>query len=294
MPVLKESPEWVENIYGVDVGDPVSGGESGVVNQPLRDLAKRTLYLKSLLSRVSTELASINDLVGGIDVSDALMKEENLADLPNKAVARTNLGVSAEDHKHDADYLRIAQSLADVPDPSAALQAIGAAAKEHSHGYYQNWIVGQIFMFAGITTPPNCLDCNGGLVSRATEAELFKVIGTLYGAGDGSTTFRLPDFRGVVPRGWDNGRGLDSGRSFGSYQNDALQNVTGKFIADAPNGVNATGPFSATRRGVGPGSSWGETSSYDIAFNLSNSARIANETRMKNIAVRFIIVARSK
>lgn len=294
MPIINETAEWVERIYGVDIGDPVAGGESGPVNQPLRDLAKRTAYLRARHAELEVALGELEGLVGGINVSGALLKEKNLSDLPNKAQARTNLGVAAADHAHDARYLRVDESLSDVPDPDAALAAIGAAAKEHSHGHYQNWIVGQIILFAGITTPPNCLDCNGGLVSRVTEAELFEVIGTLYGAGDGSTTFRLPDFRGVVPRGWDNGRGLDSGRSFGSYQEDALQNVTGTFRADAPNGSNATGPFVATRKGSGPGSSWGETGSYEISYDLSLSARTASETRMKNIAVRFIIVARSK
>jgi len=54
--------------------------------------------------------------------------------------------------------------------------------------------------------------CSGQAVSRTTYAALFAAIGTEYGVGDGSTTFDLPDLRGEFLRGWDNGRGVDSGR----------------------------------------------------------------------------------
>lgn len=233
MPVLKETPEWVENIYGVDVGDPVSGGETGVVNQPLRDLAKRTQYLKGLLSSVSKELASISDLVGGIDVSATLMKDKNLADVTNKATARANLGVATADHKHDSDYLRVAQSLADVPDPLAARLAIGAAAADHTHDalyLFRKMFIGVVFPFATNTLPSDYfIEANGALLSRRDFPELFGVIGTLYGAGDGINTFRIPDYRGCELRGWDHGRGLDPNRAFGSYQADAIKGHTHKY-----------------------------------------------------------------
>jgi microcystin-dependent protein len=66
--------------------------------------------------------------------------------------------------------------------------------------------------------PTGYLECSGQAVSRATYADLFNVLGTSFGAGDGSTTFNLPDLRGEFIRGWDHGRSIDSGRSFGSSQ----------------------------------------------------------------------------
>jgi microcystin-dependent protein len=54
------------------------------------------------------------------------------------------------------------------------------------------WPVGAYMMFAGAAAPANFLACNGAAVSRATYSALFAVIGTTYGAGDGSTTFNLP------------------------------------------------------------------------------------------------------
>ena len=53
------------------------------------------------------------------------------------------------------------------------------------------------------TAPTGWLLCNGAAVSRTTYASLFAVIGTIYGSGDGSTTFNVPDFRGRVPAGVD-------------------------------------------------------------------------------------------
>jgi len=54
---------------------------------------------------------------------------------------------------------------------------------------------GFIAAFGGTTTPTGWLECNGQNVSRTTYAELFSAIGTTWGAGDGSTTFTLPDLR---------------------------------------------------------------------------------------------------
>lgn len=58
----------------------------------------------------------------------------------------------------------------------------------------------------------------GASMRRAAYASLFAAIGTTYGAGDGATTFALPDLRGEFVRGFDDGRGVDVGRSFGSSQ----------------------------------------------------------------------------
>lgn len=75
---------------------------------------------------------------------------------------------------------------------------------------------GAITEFAMITPPTGYLVCNGGSVSRTAYVDLFNAIGTVWGAGDGSTTFNLPDFRGVFRRGLDLGRGLDPGRALNS------------------------------------------------------------------------------
>lgn len=60
---------------------------------------------------------------------------------------------------------------------------------------------GTLAMFATDTPPSGWLICDGAAVSRAGYNDLFLVIGTDYGSGDGSTTFNLPDFRNVSPIG---------------------------------------------------------------------------------------------
>lgn len=78
--------------------------------------------------------------------------------------------------------------------------------------------VGKISMFARSTAPSGYLKCNGAAISRTTYAALFSAIGTTFGIGDGSTTFNIPDLRGEFIRGWDDARGVDTSRAFGSWQ----------------------------------------------------------------------------
>lgn len=67
----------------------------------------------------------------------------------------------------------------------------------------------------------------GQSISRVTYSRLFlKVqhqLGSVYGQGDGETTFQLPDYRGEFFRGWDGGRGVDIGRIWGAHQDDEFK-----------------------------------------------------------------------
>ena len=78
---------------------------------------------------------------------------------------------------------------------------------------------GAVQYFAMNTAPTGWLKANGAQISRTTYSSLFTNIGTTYGGGNGSTTFTLPDLRGEFLRSWDDGRGADSGRGFGNFQN---------------------------------------------------------------------------
>lgn len=91
---------------------------------------------------------------------------------------------------------------------------------------------GTILAFAGTAIPVGYLLANGASLSRTTYAQLFGVIGTTYGNADAST-FNIPDLRGEFLRGLDNGRGIDSGRNLGTFQNWQLANHTHTFVGDA-------------------------------------------------------------
>ncbi len=88
--------------------------------------------------------------------------------------------------------------------------------------------------YAGVTPPPGWLLCNGSAVSRIIYAGLFAVIGTAYGAGDGSTTFNLPDMRGRVPVGIG-ASGVIIPGDVGGEQNHILT------VAEMPSHTHTTG-----------------------------------------------------
>lgn len=116
-----------------------------------------------------------------------LERSKNLSDVVDKATARANLDIYS---KAETDTLA----------PS-----------------------GEVAFFARSTAPSGWLKCNGAAVSRAAYQRLFEAIGTTFGAGDGFNTFQLPDLRGEFLRGWDDGRGIDTGRTFGSWQAQQLE-----------------------------------------------------------------------
>ncbi|WP_374520394.1 phage tail protein [Hydrogenophaga sp.] len=110
--------------------------------------------------------------------------------------------------------------------------------------------VGDVKYTARNTAPAGWLKANGAAVSRTTYAALFAAIGTTYGSGNGSTTFNLPDLRGEFIRGWDDARGADPGRVFGSFQSGDIQShahgITNMRVAGSgvSSGVNIA-PYEA-------------------------------------------------
>lgn len=95
-------------------------------------------------------------------------------------------------------------------------------------------MIGQVSFFAMATAPTGWLICNGATLNRTSYTDLFTAIGTTYGAGDGTTTFVIPDLRGEFLRGFDGGRGVDTGRTLGSAQSHAYgsHNHTGSTSTD--------------------------------------------------------------
>lgn len=151
---------------------------------------------------------------------EALLKSQNLADVPDKAQARTNLGI-ATTADYDSRYLRQVQNLADLPSKPTARGNLDVYSKQEVIDLINNLQpAGEVSAFARNTAPDGWLVCDGAAVSRTTYARLFAAIGTRFGAGNGSTTFQLPDLRGEFVRGWDAGRGVDVSRGFGSSQGD--------------------------------------------------------------------------
>ena len=172
---------------------------------------------------------------------------------------------------------------------------------------------GAVLYFAGRTAPAGWLKANGAAVSRTAYAALFAAIGTTYGAGDGRSTFNLPDLRGEFLRGWDDGRGVDAGRVFGSAQAHALQShqhglamaadwagddlwfeQVPKSTFEIPRGKTAVA-IRDTRNLIDTTT---DVPGYSAAFNVPNMATqpnltqpeyVSGETRPRNVALLAII-----
>jgi len=144
---------------------------------------------------------------------------------------------------------------------------------------------GKVDFYAKNAAPTGYLKCNGAAVSRTTYAALFAAIDTVFGAGDGSTTFNLPDLRGEFIRGFDDGRGVDSGRAFGSAQGDAIRNIVGSFSAVAGGFVSITGSFCSKPVSTNHTNTSTNSSSEGIGFDASLTVPTANENRPRSIAL---------
>ncbi|MBL4774492.1 MAG: tail fiber protein [Mariprofundus sp.] len=137
--------------------------------------------------------------------------------------------------------------------------------------------VGAAIPFFGGTVHTGYLKANGAAMSRTSYADLFAEIGTSYGAGDGSTTFNLPDSRGEFMRGWDDARGIDSGRSLGTWQADAIKSHTHYWRVASVSAVS----------GVGYPNIAGGNKGDNTAYLTTSSG--GSETRPRNLAVQFLI-----
>ena len=131
--------------------------------------------------------------------------------------------------------------------------------------------------------PAGWVKANGALVSRSAYAALFEVIGTTFGAGDGSTTFALPDFRGEFIRGLDDGRGVDLGRGIGTYQTDTFQGHA--VAASRSSTVNTNvGTYMGTGGSSLYASNW-VLPEQSLVSNGNGTPRTSAETRARNIAL---------
>ena len=138
--------------------------------------------------------------------------------------------------------------------------------------------VGSYIQFAGSQAPAGFLVCNGGEISRTTYSELFAVIGTIYGSGDGSTTFNLPNLTD---------RFLQGSTTSGTVKNAGLPNITA--VADGMLGIaKASGAF----EGVNLSSSNMPNGQgyHGLTFNASRSSSIyGNSTTVQPPALTCLI-----
>ena len=240
------------------------------------------------LSDINSDISSINDDLNSINSSITIIngalaaklaKAQNLADLEDFAISRNNLNV------YDKSYI-------DTAINGVALPA------------------GSIISYAANLPPVGCLECNGAEINRTTYNKLFNAIGTTFGSGNGSTTFKVPDLRGEFIRGWNHGFTNDpdanlrtnsgngtTGDNIGTKQSWALENMTGSVNVSSDYGERAKIDGQSgvlTYRDIGSvynagAGGFASNRTRGITFNASLSAQTSTETRPRNIALMFCI-----
>ncbi|MDA5192799.1 tail fiber protein [Govanella unica] len=235
-----------------------------------------TALLKTILNRATAAL--VRDDLG---IKAAALKDEG---------AGNGLDADKLDGQEGAWYADIAARLGFSPTSPTQLDQFGL----------QLWS-GAVMAFAMPAAPTGWLKANGAAISRTTYAKLFAAIGTRYGAGDGATTFNLPDLRGEFLRGFDDGRGIDVGRVLGAFQDWAIKDhIHPQLFFPAASGWhgayggatagwgNETFGAGEHYAGVGTANSYGggtvPTPTRVPAANLSSS-----EVRPRNVALLFCI-----
>ena len=103
---------------------------------------------------------------------------------------------------------------------------------------------GTILPFGGVTAPAGWLLCDGSAVSRAVYANLYSAIGGVWGSGDGSSTFHLPDLRGRFIRGRDGGVARDPDRTTRTAANSGGN--TGDNVGSVQDNATAKNGLSAS------------------------------------------------
>lgn len=158
--------------------------------------------------------------------------------------------------------------------------------------------IGSIVAFGGSTAPTGWMLCQGQAVSRTEYADLFAVIGTNFGVGDGSTTFELPDMCEVVPVGAGtssrSGISTHDTYSVGTFKDDQLQNITGgvsEFVMHSGQHTTASGAFTSLQNGTTQRESIndGNIPNKTLEFDASGVARTGATTHGKQLGVNFII-----
>ena len=156
--------------------------------------------------------------------------------------------------------------------------------------------VGAILHWSGMAFPTGWLLLDGAAWLRSQYPALWafaqaEIAGgnAFFTAGDGTATFTARDCRGEFLRMADGGRGVDSGRVMGSWQNFALESHRHLKGNDSP---EQGGYDSLTGGSTTAGSSTrNRTTSIPVASSPGGSIQIGSETRSRNVAVNFIIFA---
>lgn len=195
------------NAIGTYVKIVSAGSVSSLVNGTEKNTASYAINYRErgtsnwLPLKVATPLAGLSlnntDVLGGsINVTKAYEFQLLLIDKFNTTISQSVLGTGAVTLSLNKTGIGVGKVW--------ERGAIDAAGRIYDQtGFVMP--VGTILPYAALTSPDGFILCNGASVNRTTYSDLFAVIGTSFGAGDGSTTFGIPNLSGRFPLGYMNG-----------------------------------------------------------------------------------------
>ena len=138
-----------------------------------------------------------------------------------------------------------------------------------------------------VALPTGYLECDGAVVSQGTYINLFAVIGSTYNlGGEGPTDFRLPDLRGYFIRGFGTNVDGTASAALGAKQADAFQGHFHQASGQASNTANGMSGYIGTATSAATSN---DRVTSAITDGTNGTPRTANETRPKNIAMRYLI-----
>lgn len=306
----------------VQIASPKFTGELDAGGNKLGNIAAPTVNgdavsLGYLEQRFTAGTGINSDTLDGHD-SLYFATQYDVTDLQNLvAQVQTNLNthIADVDNPHQTTKAQVgldqADNTSDLDKPISTATQTALNAKVNKAGDtmsgalsmgYNNLMdimnfVGSVWYFVRENPPAGFLVCNGAAVSRTNYSRLFSIIGTRFGEGDGTTTFNLPDLRGMFIRGWANSSyPTDPGRVLGSYQADmfAAHNHPGSETSqDGAHRHRVQGDH-ATSPGDGfPGEIGNANSGYSFYTDVDGAHKHTvavgveggAETRPKNVAL---------
>jgi microcystin-dependent protein len=306
---------WETDVYELATTDPVQGGPGGIANEQAQKLGNRTEWLKSKVdkllagdmqlkdaialtsnttldathmgafvrltgtSNLTITLPHFDDATNGLKDGQAIIIKNDTTNVNGSMIVTADTGVILADGEFGQSAIGLNLRSRDTVIIVYRANASNPTLVGTYHAIVikgDSTPVGTIIMHAANTAPDGYIECDGSVLSRTMYKRLFETIGVTFGAGDGSTTFKIPDMRGYFARGWNNGALVDSGRTFGSTQADELRSHfhTVKKI-NRQTGTSATGFFAMDDNGT------------DGSENTETAG--GTETRPKNVALLYII-----
>lgn len=254
-------------------------------SDPLLNLASSE---KNIMESLGAEKTSLSELPAGIDVLDEDLflfrsgqvdQSLTFSQLRALVLSNVNLMVGASETTSGKS------GLVTTP-PSGSQNKVLYGDGNWKPAFF----AGMIMPYGGANSPDGWTICDGKALSRETYWELFNVIGTYFGYGDGSTTFNVPNLRGRALKGASNSKPL------GTTIQAGVPNLAGEFgggyHARSGHGEFGTGPFYVSRyfnSGAGDHSDAGVVFGFDASRANSVYGRTVDTVEIDASSVNFII-----